>query len=270
MISVIVLTKNEENDLPSCMNALRWCDDLHVVDSGSTDKTVLIAREQGAILYTNSFISFAQQRNWALEHCDLQHEWVLFLDADEHSTDTFLACIKNEIQKATLDVAGFYCCGKTILNNRWLRKSDNFPKWQFRLMRQGRSKFIDVGHGQKEGIIEGSIGYISEPYLHFAFSHGFDAWTAKHLGYAVRDAKAIYDAPLAIRFLYSRHGSKRNTAYKNLCRRMPGWPLVRFIYSYVLLGGFTEGQEGLIYCRKMLWYERQVRSQLKLLAKNHR
>ena len=78
MISVIILTKNEQNDLPTCLNAITWCDDIHVVDSGSADKTVEIAVELGANVYVNEFISFAHQRNWALNNCKLNYEWVLF------------------------------------------------------------------------------------------------------------------------------------------------------------------------------------------------
>lgn len=270
MLSVIILTKNEENDLPSCLDSLLWCDDLHVVDSGSTDKTVEIAHNKGAKTYVNPFQSFAQQRNWSLVNCLLLYEWVLFLDADEHSTDAFQDCIQHNLLKATSDIAGFYCCGKTILGNRWLKKSDNFPKWQYRLMRKERSNFIDVGHGQKEGVIIGRIEYIKEPYLHFAFSHGFDAWKLKHLGYAVRDAEAMYAIQFSITDLLSRHGSKRNAAIKVLLRRLPGWPLLRFIFSYILQGGFTEGKEALIYCGKILWYERQVKKQFLLLVNQNR
>ena len=82
MISIIILTKNEQSDLPSCLNSVAWCDDIHVVDSGSSDKTVEIAVELGAKVYLKEFKSFALQRNWALDNCKLNYEWVLFLDDD--------------------------------------------------------------------------------------------------------------------------------------------------------------------------------------------
>lgn len=259
MISVIVLTLNEEHDLPYCLSSLRWCDDIHVLDSGSTDNTVELARRCDAKVTTNPFTSFAQQRNWALTHCDVQNEWILFLDADERSTDNFYSAMVAAISSARSDVSGFYCCWKTMLGNQWLKRSDNFPKWQFRLLRRGFASFSDSGHGQKEGVVKGSIAYISEPYLHYAFSRGWPHWTDKHLGYAKKDAAALLDHPLPISYLFSLHGSKRNAAIKRFVRVFPGWPFARFLYSYFLRAGFLEGREGFVYCRRMLWYERQVR-----------
>jgi len=268
MISIIILTKNEETDLPLCVNSISWCNDVHVVDSGSTDKTTLIAEQLGAKVYLNPFKSFGDQRNWALDNCAIKHEWILFLDADEHSTTDFRKAIHKAIGNSTEQTAGYYCCGKTMLEERWLKKSDNFPKWQFRLMRFGRARFIDVGHGQKEGLVNGTIFYIKEPYLHFPFSHGYQAWTNKHLVYAKKDAKQILTYKIRFTDLVSKHGSIRNSAIKSVVRSLPGWPLFRFIYSYILRGGFTEGQEGLIYNRKMLWYERLVKKEVINLSRN--
>ena len=169
---------------------------------------------------------------------------------------------------ASEEVAGFFCCGKTILNQRWLKRSDNFPKWQFRLLRRNRGRFVDVGHGQKEGEINGLLSYIKEPYLHFPFSHGFEAWSTKHLAYARKDSREIFNNRLSLMSVISNHGSQRNTAIKTLARRMPAWPLIRFVYSYIFRGGFTEGREGLLYCKKMLWYERQVKKHLYQLLNN--
>lgn len=249
------------------MDTLQWCNDIHVVDSASTDGTIDIAKALGAKIYVNHFKSFAHQRNWSLDNCEIKNEWVLFLDADEHATIEFVNSLNEHISKASHATAGFYCCGKTMLGERWLKRSDNFPKWQYRLLRHGRSQFIDVGHGQKEGNVDGQIGYIPEPYLHYAFSHGFDAWHKKHLGYAARDACAIIDSTMTFKSLITLHGSKRNTAIKNIVRRVPGWPSFRFFYTYILLAGFLEGMEGLIYCRKILWYEKQVKREIKLQSR---
>ncbi len=262
MISVVILTLNEEIDLPGCLSDVGWCDDIHVVDSGSLDRTCDIAVHFGAKVYSNPFQSFAQQRNWALDHCDARHEWILFLDADERSTGDFHAALTHATSSADPSVAGFYCCWKTILGSRWLKRSDNFPKWQFRLLRSGCARFSDSGHGQKEGLVSGSIDYITQPYLHYAFSRGWVHWTSKHRGYAKKDASAILEQPLRINSLLSLHGSRRNVAIKRFVRVLPGWPLFRFVYTYILRAGFLEGREGFVYCRKMLWYERQVQKEL--------
>src|ERR1700720_982173 len=114
MISVIILTKNEGRDLPACLKSLKWSDDIHVLDSGSIDRTIDIAGKYGANVRFNPFESFGKQRNFALDNLDIRNEWVLFLDADEIVTDSFLRAIVNATKKADAEVAGFYCCWKMI------------------------------------------------------------------------------------------------------------------------------------------------------------
>lgn len=274
-VSTIILTKNAARDLPSCLQSLDWCNDLHVVDSGSTDQTVSIAKNGGSHVLSNPFVSFGQQRNWAIDHCELVHPWVLFLDADERSTPEFALQLKDAIDHADESVAGFYCCWKTMLGGQWLRRSDNFPKWQFRLFRKGRAKFIDVGHGQKEGQVDGRIDYMREPYLHDAFSMGWPLWEEKHRKYAKLEALERTSSTIpSIADLFSYHGSKRNVAIKRMIGNLPGWPQFRFVYSYVLKGGYLEGKEGLEYCRRMMWYEKQIQKEIRCIhsecRKKHR
>jgi glycosyltransferase involved in cell wall biosynthesis len=259
MVSVVVLTKNEERDLPGCLDSLDWCGDIHVVDSGSSDRTLEVAGAKRVKISKNPFQSFAQQRNWAIDHCVFQHEWILFLDADERSTPEFAKAVLSAVESAGGEVAGFYCCWKMMLGNRWLKRSDNFPKWQFRLFRKGRARFIDVGHGQKEGVVQGGIEYLKEPYIHHGFSRGWDHWMRKHLGYARQEALERLGSPLNWKNFFSPHASKRNPEIKKLVGGIPCWPQLRFIYSYLVKGGFLEGKEGLEYCRKVCWYEKEIR-----------
>src|SRR4051812_49538442 len=88
-VSVLILTFNEAENLPTCLEALSWCDDIVVLDSGSTDETVAVSRSYGARVLIRPFATFADQRNWGLDHGALCHEWVLHLDADEVLTDAF-------------------------------------------------------------------------------------------------------------------------------------------------------------------------------------
>ncbi|MDQ2867338.1 MAG: glycosyltransferase family 2 protein, partial [Verrucomicrobiota bacterium] len=187
-LSVIVLTRNEERDLARCLEAARNLGPIIVVDSGSTDRTREIAIANHARVFEHPFASFGQQRNWALTNCEITTEWVLFLDADEIATPEFCRAIIDATKNAPANIAGFYCCWKTLLDGTWLRRSDSFPKWQFRLLRRGHATFRDVGHGQKEGTWDGEIGYIAEPYVHDAFSKGWEDWRAKHERYATQEA----------------------------------------------------------------------------------
>ncbi|MEM9479529.1 MAG: glycosyltransferase family 2 protein [Verrucomicrobiota bacterium] len=255
MISVVVLTKNEERDLQSCLEAASPLGDLHVVDSGSEDSTVAIANKAGAKVLIHPFQSFGRQRNFSLDHCEIESEWVLFLDADELATPEFREAALAATREAGGDIAGFYCCWKMMLDDRWLKRCDSFPKWQFRLLRMGKARFTDFGHGQKEGQVEGHIGYLKEPYLHFGFSKGWSHWLARHNRYSSQEARARLDSKRPWQEIFSRHPSTRNPALKSVLSRLPGWPLIRFFYPYLLKFGFLEGRQGFIYCVNLAYYE---------------
>lgn len=255
MISVAILTMNEERDLPICLGSLAWCDDIHVVDSGSSDRTVAVAEAVRAEVYHNHFESFGRQRNWALANCVFRHKWVLFLDADECSTPEFHLAIDSAVRSASESIAGFYLCWKTILNNVWLKRCDSFPKWQFRLLRLGRASFEDFGHGQKEHAVQGVLDYVREPYLHHAFTKGWAHWIDKHNQYSDQEAAKRLTAEIVWRDMYSPHGSVRNKSLKVLVSKIPGWPFASFIFRYLMKLGFLEGRPGFIYCLNMAYYE---------------
>ncbi|MEP6747115.1 MAG: glycosyltransferase family 2 protein [Bacteroidota bacterium] len=267
MISVIILTKNEEKDLPACLGSLQWSDDVHVLDSGSTDATVNIAKQFGATVSTNPFESFGKQRNFALAHIVARYDWILFLDADEIVTDNFHKAMLAAITNADSGTAGFYCCWKMMLENKWLRHCDNFPKWQFRLMKKGKASFRDFGHGQKEDNIDGRIDYIKEPYLHYGFSKGWFHWVERHNKYSGQEAIARLNNRPPFKHIFSSHGSVRNPALKSWLSRLPGWPLLRFIQAYFFNLGFIEGVPGFIYCANMSWYEFQIQIKMRELKK---
>jgi glycosyltransferase involved in cell wall biosynthesis len=259
-LTVIILTQDEAADLPACLEPLAGWARIVVVDSGSRDRTVEIARTAGAEIYQHPFASFGAQRNWALDHCGVAPgAWVLFLDADEVATPAFQAAVDQQTGAATPETAGFHCCWKTMLNGRWLRRCDSFPKWQFRLLRAGRARFIDSGHGQKEGAVEGTIGYVREPYLHYSFSKGWAQWLRKHNDYSTLEAADRAGRKVSWHDLLAGDPSRRNRALKPLVSRLPFWPLSRFLYMYVFKRGFLEGRPGFVYCVNMAYYEFLIR-----------
>ncbi len=268
-VSIIILTKNEAHDLPRLLHSIRWCDDIHLVDSGSTDTTVEIARSAGVHVSEHPFTAFGQQRNWALANCPIRHDWVLFLDADEASTPEFHQAVMTAIASAAHEVAGFYCCWKMIVEDVWLKRSDSFPKWQFRLLRRGRATFVDFGHGQKEGEIDGRLEYIREPYLHYVVSKGWGTWLDRHNRYASQEAAARLAAPVSWNDIFASDPSVRNKALKPLVSRIPGWPLLRFVQAYVLSGGFLEGRPGFTYCVNLGYYEFLIRTKMRELKRQH-
>ena len=269
-VSVIVLTKNEAVNLPWFLQNLAWCDDLHVVDSLSDDETVALATKAGAHIYFNPFSGFGTQRNWALDNCLLKHDWILFLDADEFATPSFLKTMEEAIRTAPESVAGYYCCWKMIVQGVWLKHCDHFPKWQFRLLRRGRARFTDYGHGQKEDQVTGEILYLSEPYEHHALRKGWAEWLDRHNRYSTREAKKRLGVPVDWKGVFSSEGPRRNRALKTWVSRIPGWPLARFLLTYVFHLGFLEGRTGFVYCANLAYYEFLIQLKMRELEKNSR
>lgn len=255
-LSIVILTLNEEQDLPACLRSLNDWGEVFILDSGSIDKTQSIAKERGIPFFTNKFKDFGDQRNFALRELPLRTEWVLFLDADERATSVFRRAVDNEIAKTSSEVAGFFCCWRMLLEGRWLRRCDAFPKWQLRLVRRGRAWFRAYGHGQKEGLIDGQLGYIKEPYDHHAFSKGWTEWFAKHGGYAMREAQERRMAPqMSWKTILLSEPSARNEGLKNRLGRSWLFPLIRFAYPFFVRGGFLEGVPGFHYCLNIAIYE---------------
>ena len=266
-ISVIVLTKNEAFNLPSLLASITWCDDLHVVDSGSDDETCALAEKAGAQIYVHPFTGFGDQRTWALANCRLKYEWVLFLDADEVTPPAFVRALEEAVKTAPSTVAGYYCCWKMILDGVWLKHSDHFPKWQFRLLRHGRARFIDYGHGQKEDAVDGTILYLQEPYEHYALRKGWADWLDRHNRYSTREAQERLEANLDWHGVFSAEGPRRNRALKTWVSRVPGWPLARFVLTYLFHLGFLEGRTGFVYCANLAYYEFLIQIKMHELAR---
>lgn len=265
--STLILTLNEERSLPACLGSLDWCDDIVVLDSGSADRTVELARQAGARVLQRPFDDFARQRNHGLEQGDLRHDWVLHLDADERVPPE----LRDEI--AGLADAGpeqaFEVPSKLMFMGTWLRHAGMYPTYQARLGRRDVLRFKQVGHGQREDLPREHVGRLRCALLHDAFSKGIDDWIARHVRYAAQEAAqaaAGGDADWA--GLVARGDPvRRRRALKALSYRLPCRPTARFLYMYLLRLGMLDGRAGLAYCRLMALYEAIVA--VKLEAARH-
>lgn len=256
-VSALILTYNEEINIERCLDALAWCDDIVVVDSGSTDRTLEIARAHGARILERKFDNFAAQRNYGLDQGAMKHEWVLHLDADEVATPAFRAAIESLEPVAGID--GYYVPSKTMLFGQWLRHAGMYPTYQARLGHRDRMRFVQVGHGQREDLPPERMGRIEEPYLHFNFSHGMRPWLEKHLRYADDEAALIAEYRKSAGAL-AREGAdaaSARRAAKARAARIPLAlrPLARFFYIYFVRQGFRDGGAGFTYAFMMAVYE---------------
>ena len=257
-LSVVIIVKNEEPNIGRCLDALRWCDDVVVVDDFSVDRTREVAESAGARVVQNRFRSFASQRNWALEYADLRHEWILMLDADEVVTEALRRELMTALANADAETVGFLMCRKTNFMGRWLRFSDGFPVWIMRLVRRAGVKFVDAGHGEEPvPAVNGKLRKIHEPFLHYPFSKGLAEWIDRHNRYSMLEAEFEFNHRSSFAFgdLVSSDPAVCRKALRNLARSLPMRPFWRFCFHYLFKAGFLDGRAGWQYASLMSIYE---------------
>jgi glycosyltransferase involved in cell wall biosynthesis len=264
--SVLILTLNEEKDLPRCLASAEGCDDVVVLDSGSTDRTLEIARAAGARTFHRRFDTFAGQRNFAQREIPFRHRWVFHLDADERFTPELRA----ECRQAALreDVDGFYVAPRMLWRERWIPRCTDFPAYQARFTRAPDFEFVEVGHGQRER--PGTrMARLEAGYLHDLSSGGTSEWLEKHRRYAHAEAVAHLKsgAVHSWRALLGADALARRRALKLLSFRLPARPLLRFLYQYGWRRGFLDGYAGWEYCRLLARYEGFIAAEIRRLRR---
>jgi glycosyltransferase involved in cell wall biosynthesis len=258
MISVLVLTKNEEQDLPGCLNSVAWSDDVHVFDSFSTDRTVEIARARGVAVAQREFDNFASQRNAALQGLRFRHPWTLILDADERATPALARECLRFVGRASAEVAAGRIRRRDYLHGTWLRHAQLSP-FYVRLVRPGRVRYErEVNEVLK---VDGMIADLDEHFDHFPFSKGLAHWVSKHNLYSSLEAVQVLKSRRGEhRFslasaLFERDFNKRRYHQKEFFYRLPGRPLLKFLLIYVARLGFLDGRAGATYAMLQAIYE---------------
>ena len=257
MFSVYILTYNEEIDIAACIESVLMADDLILVDSFSTDRTVEIAANYPIRIFQHKFETHGKQRNWMLENIETKHEWVYFLEADERmTTELYQECleaIKNE------NLVGYYVAERMIFMGKWIRHSSQYPRHQMRLFKKGKVHFTDYGHTERE-VCHGATGYLKNTYPHYTCSKGLTRWIEKHNRYSSDEAaetlRQLQQGKVNWwNLFFGDTEVKKRRALKDLSLRMPFRPLVRWFYMYFILGGILDGQAGFAWCTLQAFYE---------------
>jgi glycosyltransferase involved in cell wall biosynthesis len=254
MFSIVILTLNEEKALPECLASVAFSNDVVVLDSGSTDRTLEIASLFNVRVFSRKFDTFAGQRNFAQHSIPFKNPWVFHLDADERMTPELIAECEMVLIEAKVD--GFRVAPRMMFEGRWIRHCTDYPAYQARFVRAPRFEFIQVGHGQREAqamVLEN----LSAGYLHDLSIYGTESWLEKHRRYARDEANAVFSdsSAIGLKELVSRNALTRRRALKRLSFRLPLRPALRFVYQYGLRRGFLDGIEGFRYCRLLASYE---------------
>jgi len=256
MISVLILTYNEEQDLPGCLDSVAWSDDIHILDSNSTDQTVAIAQARGVHISTRTFDTYAAQRNAAMQ-LPFRHPWVLVLDADERPTPELSAEMQQAVLTVPANVSGFRMRRRDFLWGTWLKHAQMTP-YYVRLFRTGHVSYTrDVNEIVE---VDGDILELKSPLDHFAFSKGITHWVAKHNGYSTKEAEllasgnAIQGASLR-QALFARNFHERRVAQKAIFYELPARPLIKWCYMMFIRGAILDGHAGVMYATLQSIYE---------------
>jgi glycosyltransferase involved in cell wall biosynthesis len=254
-ISVLILTKNEEQDLPGCLASVRWSDDVHVLDSESTDATRELAVQAGAKVTVQPFKGYASQRNIGLK-LPFTNAWVLILDADERIPAALAEEMQRFIAQAPQDVAAARMRRRDIWWGRWLKHAQISP-FYVRLARVGRAVY--EREINEVLVVDGAIHDLANPFDHYPFSKGLDHWVAKHNVYSRMEAQFIASGkaitPSWRVALFGADFNERRLHQKALFYRMPGRPFIKFLYMMVARRAFLDGAAGLRYSVLQAIYE---------------
>lgn len=260
MVSVFVRTLNEELNLQPCLRSLSWCDDIVIIDSGSTDRTCEIARDAGARVLARPIVDEAEHFNWISANVSFRHGWVYFADADEVVTPE----LADEIVATTSDRSrrevAYRVRFKTMFLGEWIRHASLYPTWVLRLFQPGRVRW------QREintsCVVDGLAGRLASHFLHYSFNKGFNAWFEKHNTYSWHEAREAFrtleSGPPSLPTLLSRDPVIRRATLKAASLYLPFRPTLRFLYMYLLRRGLLDGRPGLVYCQLLATYERMI------------
>ena len=261
MVSVLILTRDEQRDLPDCLASVSWSDDIHVFDSQSTDATTEIARAAGAHIHTRAFDDYATHRNAALATIPFKHPWVFLLDADERPTPELSREIQQVAQQlafaAQPETAAFRVRRRDHLFGTWLKHAQLSP-FYIRLVRPERAHYTRAINEVLE--IDGSVGSLSYPLDHYPFSKGIAKWVEKHNLYSTMEAELIVrnqglQNPSLLTALRHPDFHTRRLHQKAIFYRLPGRPFLKWLYMVLGRGAILDGAAGLTYATLQAFYE---------------
>ena len=258
MISILVLTKNEEQDLPGCLASVAWCDDIHVYDSYSDDRTVEIAFAAGAHITQRKFDNWSAHQNWGLRNISFKYPWVLYMDADERISPSLLASLR-EFDSGNSDVVAYEIQRRDFAaDGSWLQHAQISP-FYLRLFRPEKMRYERLVN--PVSIPDGPTGRIEGFLDHYPFSKGIQFWLQRHIGYANLEANTHHNdiekkRKFSIRkAIFDREFRVRRYHQKGIFYKMPGRPLLKWLYIVFIRLAFLDGWAGIRYASLQAIYE---------------
>ncbi|MCS6802021.1 MAG: glycosyltransferase family 2 protein [Chloroflexota bacterium] len=227
-----VIARDEETTIAGCLRSLAWTDELLVIDSGSRDRTVEIARRSGARVEHRPFTNFAEQRNAALDWAET--EWVFFLDADERISRQLAAEARAALERPE---AGFWIPRRNIILGHRMRGGGWWPDKQLRLLRRERARYDPAQGVHEVARLDGPAGELTSPIIHYNYRHLRQLFV-KQWRYAQQDA------------LDRVRRGERVRPHHLLAQ-----PARAFHRRFIQWHGYRDGLLGLFLAGLLAWYE---------------
>lgn len=259
-VSIVVLTRNEERNLRACLESVAgWAAEIFVVDSGSTDATLMIARQFDATIVTHAFETHARQWSWAIAQLPFTTPWVLAIDADQRVTPELRDAVSAEIAAPRAD--GYFVCRRQIFRGRWIRHGGYYPKYLLKLFRRAAVSIDHTDLVDHHFHVTGPVAKLQGDLIEDNRNEAHIAeWTAKHNRYAVLQARqelAAADGPtIGVRAVLGSP-DHRMRWLKHLWSGLPLYvrPVLYVFYRYVIRFGWLDGKEGFIFhVLQAFWY----------------
>ncbi|MBB4200544.1 glycosyltransferase involved in cell wall biosynthesis [Rhodoblastus sphagnicola] len=272
LLAAIVLTYNEEIHIGRCLRSIeQFCDEIYVVDSFSTDRTVAIAVAHGAKVLQNPFVNQSVQFQWALDHIETRAGWLFRIDADEVAEGDLADEVKTKLRTLPDEIVGVCLNRKHIFLGRWIAHGGRYPLYLLRIWRHGfgrvENKWMDehiITWGGKVINFEG--GFCDHNLKNISF------FIEKHNQYATREAVDVFARRCGLPGFIDQgnEGLGVQAFRKRLLKQsfyeklpFPVGPLIYFIYRYTVQLGFLDGLEGVIYhTLQGFWYRFLVGAKL--------
>jgi glycosyltransferase involved in cell wall biosynthesis len=255
-LSVLIPVRNESRNLPRCLEAIQgWADEIVVVDSGSTDETVAIAEAAGATVIQFEYQGgWPKKRQWALDTHNWENEWILLLDADEILTEE----LKQEISEAIKDERydGYWLCFRAVFLGRVLYHGDT-DLWKLFLFRRGCGRYEQRLRDQDASmsdvevhehvVVNGPTRKLRHHVIHENMN-SLSRYIQKHNEYSTWEARVLAhgSSDELPPHLFGNQAQRRRWL-KAMLMRVPGSPLIRFLYIYIVRLGFLDGRQGFIF-----------------------
>lgn len=224
-ISVVIATKNEENNIGACLESVKWADEIVVVDDTSTDGTIQIAEKYTPRIFVNdSRGDFHKNKNFGAEQAS--GEWILSLDADEIIPKDLAAEIKEAVNSSS--VQGYYLNRRNFFLGKWIRGCGWYPDYILRLFRKGAARWPLIEedfHGTPKA--DGEKRYLKYDFLHYSYV-SFEQYIKKFNQYSSALARQEYS-----------RGTKLNFPVHFLFK-----PCFVFLRKYLLMRGYVDGFRG--------------------------